>query len=232
MRPTPVVTVVRYLLLDRVTYLVLPWVWAAFGFVLDVVVLQLIPAGHGDGRWVGGLVAVPLVMLVVGAQSVARALPFALALGVSRRTYFLAATALALGLSMGFGLVVAIGRIVERTTGGWGIGMAYFRVPRLLDGPWYLSWLTATTVLVLMFVYGMWYGLVYRRAGLPGTTAFAAAQLGVLALAALATTWAHGWTGVGHYLGTLTATGLTGALAAVVAVLLTGGFATIRRVTI
>ncbi|MFJ8162501.1 hypothetical protein ACIRBY_16455 [Streptomyces sp. NPDC096136] len=232
MRSAPIVTVVRYLLLDRVTYLVLPWAWAAFGFVLDVVVLQLIPAGHGDDRWVGGLVAVPLVMLVVGAQSIARAMPFALTLGVSRRTYFLAATALALALSTGFGLVVAIGRTVEHATGGWGIGMAYFRVPHLLDGPWYLSWLTATTVLVLMFVYGMWYGLVYRRAGLPGTTAFAAAQLGVLALTALVATWAHGWTAIGHYLGTLTATGLTDALTVAVAVLLTGGFATIRRMTI
>ncbi|MGE7437591.1 MULTISPECIES: hypothetical protein [Kitasatospora] len=232
MRSTPIVTVVRYLLLDRVTYLVLPWAWAAFGFVLDVVILRLIPAGHSDHRWVGGLVAVPLVMLVVGAQSVARALPFALTLGVSRRTYFLGATALALALSVGFGLVVVIGQILERATGGWGINMAYFRVPHLLDGPWYLSWLTATTMFVLMFVYGMWYGLVYRRAGLPGTTAFGAAQLGALALATLVATWAHGWTGIGHYLGTVTATGLTGVLAVAVAVLLAGGFATIRRMTI
>ncbi|MFB7619904.1 hypothetical protein [Kitasatospora sp. NPDC056181] len=232
MRSTPIATVVRYLLLDRVTYLVLPWAWAALGFVLDVVILQLLPAGHSDHRWVGGLVAVPLVMLVVGAQSVARALPFALTLGVSRRTYFLGATALALALSVGFGLVVVIGRILERATGRWGINMAYFRVPHLLDGPWYLSWLTATTMFVLMFVYGMWYGLVYRRAGLPGTTAFGAAQLGALAVAALVATWAHGWTGIGHYLGTVTTTGLTGFLAVAVAVLLAGGFATIRRMTI
>ncbi|MER5639138.1 hypothetical protein ABT095_19500 [Kitasatospora sp. NPDC002227] len=232
MRPTPIATVVRYLLLDRVTCLVLPWAWAAFGFVLDVVVLRLVPAGHSDHRWVGGLVAVPLVMLVLGAQSVARALPFALTLGVSRRSYFLGATALALALSAGFGLVVVIGRILERATGGWGINMAYFRVPRLLDGPWYLSWLTATTVFVLMFVYGMWHGLVHRRAGVPGTMAFGAAQLGALALAALVVTWAHGWTAIGHYLGTVTITGLTGVLAAAVAVLLGGGFATIRRMTV
>ncbi|MFE9123170.1 hypothetical protein [Streptomyces sp. NPDC007172] len=232
MRPTAIVTVARYLLLDRFTYLVLPWAWAAFGFILDVVILRLTPVGHTDHRWVGGLAAVFLVVFAVGVQSVARALPFALTLGVSRRTYFLAATSLAFALAAGFGLLVAIGQILERATGGWGLNMAYFRIPYLLDGPWYLSWLTATTMFVLMFVYGMWYGLIYRRAGLPGTAVFGATQLGALALAAIIATWAHGWTGIGHYISTITATGVTGVLAAVVAVLLAGGFATIRRLAI
>ncbi|MEV5706659.1 hypothetical protein [Actinoallomurus sp. NPDC052274] len=232
MRHTPIVTVVRYLLLDRVTYLVLPWVWAAFGFLLDVVVLKLTPVGHTDHRWVGGLAAVFLVVFSAGVQSVARALPFALALGVSRRTYFLGVTALALALAVSFGLVVAAGQTLERATGGWGMDMGYFRVPYLLDGPWYLSWLTAATAFVLLFVYGMWYGLIYRRAGLPGTMIFGATQLGVLALAAIIATWAHGWADIGRFFTTITATGVTGVLAAAVAVMLAGGFATIRRLTI
>jgi hypothetical protein len=232
MRATPIVTVARYLLLDRVTYLVLPWAWAAFAFVLDVVILRLTPAGHTDHRWVGGLSAVFLVVFAVGLQSVARALPFALTLGVSRRSYFLGATALALGLAACFGLVVAVGQTLERATGGWGLHMAYFRIPYLLDGPWYQSWLTATTAFVLLFVYGMWYGLIYRRAGLIGTAFFGAAQFGVLAVAAIITTWAHGWGDLGRFLSTLTATGVTGVLAVAVAVLLAGGLATIRRLTV
>ncbi|WP_255952392.1 hypothetical protein [Streptomyces odontomachi] len=232
MRPAPIVTVARYLLLDRVTYLVLPWAWAAFGFVLDVVVLQLTPAGDTDKRWVGGLAAVFLVVLVLGVQSVARALPFALTLGISRRTYFLGASSLALALAASFGLVVAVGQSVERATGGWGMNMAYFRLPYLLDGTWYQSWLTATTTFLLLFVYGMWYGLIYRRAGLLGTAFFGAAQLGALALAAIVATWLHGWTDIGHYFTTVTAIGITGVLAAVVAVLLAGGLVTIRRLTV
>ncbi|MBD0742629.1 ABC transporter permease [Streptomyces sp. CBMA152] len=228
--PTPTLTVVRYLLLDRVTYLVLPWAWAAVSFVLDVVILRLIPAGHGDHRWVAGLIAVPLAMLGVGAQSASRALPFALALGVSRRSYFRAATTLALALATCFGLVIAIGRALEGATGGWGIAMDYFGVSHLLDGPWYLCWLTATLTLLLMFAYGMCYGLIHRRAGLPGITAFGAAQLGTLALAALVATWTHSWTDIGHHLGT--ATGLTSVLALACAVLLVSGFATIRKTSI
>ncbi|MFJ2634703.1 hypothetical protein ACIO6U_22570 [Streptomyces sp. NPDC087422] len=232
MRPTPVLSVVRYLLLDRFTYLVLPWEWAAFGFVLDVVILRLTPAAHADHRWVGGLAAAFLVMFAVGLQTVARALPFALTLGVSRRTYLRGVTALAGALAVAFGLVVAVGQVLERATGGWGMRMAYFRVPFLLDGAWYVSWLTAAVAFFLLFVYGMWYGLVFRRAGLPGATAFGGAQLGVLALVALIATWAHGWKGIGHFFAGLTALGVTGVLAAVVAVLLAGGFATVHRMTV
>lgn len=232
MRPTPLLTVARYLLLDRITYLVLPWAWAAFGFAVDVVVVRLTPAGHTDHRWVGGLAAAFVVMLAVGVQSVARALPFALSLGVSRRTYFLGVTSVALALATCFGFVVAVGQALERATGGWGIDMAYFRVPYLLDGPWYLSWLTATTTFVLLFVYGMWYGLVFRRAGLPGAMVFGAAQLGALALAAVIATWVHSWRGIGRFFTTLTATGLTGILAGTVALMLAGGFATIRRLAV
>lgn len=232
MRPTPIVTVVRYLLLDRVTFLVLPWVWAAGAFVVDMVILRLTPAGHADHRWVGGLASLFLVVFAVGAQSVARALPFALSLGVSRRTYFLGSTSLALAMALCFGAVVAVGQTLERATGGWGIDMAYFRVPYLLDGSWYLSWLTATTTFVLLFVYGMCYGLIYRRAGLPGTAIFGGTQLGVLALAAVIATWVHGWAEIGRFFATITAAGLTGVLAAVVAVLFAGGFATIRRLNV
>ncbi|WP_329456632.1 hypothetical protein [Streptomyces sp. NBC_01497] len=232
MRPTSIVTVVRYLLLDRVNYLVLPWAWAAFGFVLDVVVLELTPAGDASHRWVGGLAAVFIVVFSVGAQSVSRALPFALSLGVSRRTYFLGAGSLAVALAVCFGFVLAIGQIVERATGGWGMDMAYFRVPYLLDGPWYLSWLTGTITFVLMFVYGTWYGLVFRRAGLLGVTIFGGTQLGVLALVAVIATWMHGWTGIGRFFATITATGVTAVLAVAVVVMLAGGFATIRRLTV
>jgi hypothetical protein len=224
--------IVRYLLLDRVTYLVLPWAWAAFGFVVDVAIVQLTPAGHTSHRWVAGLVGVFIVVFALGVQAVARALPFGLALGVSRRTYFLGATSLAVALGACYGLVLAIGQAVERATGGWGMNMGYFRVPYILDGSWYLSWLTASVTFVLMFAYGMWYGLVFRRAGLVGTAVFGAAQICVLALAAIIATWVHGWTGLGHFFAAISATGVTAVLAIAAAALLAGGFATIRRLAV
>ncbi|MFI0940622.1 hypothetical protein [Streptomyces sp. NPDC021020] len=227
---TPVLTVVRYLLLDRVTYLVVPWMWAAFAFVLDAVILQLTPAGNSGHRWVGGLAAVFLVVFGIGVQTVARALPFGLALGVSRRTYFLGAALLAVALAVCFGAAVAIGRAAERATDGWGMNMAYFRVSGVLDGPWWQAWLNATAAFVVLFAYGMWYGLVFRRAGLVGTVSFAGAQGVLLTLAAAVITWTHGWTRFAHFF-TITAL-FPAVLATAAVILLAGGLATVRRLTV
>ncbi|MGH3200189.1 MAG: hypothetical protein ACREOE_11260 [Gemmatimonadales bacterium] len=65
-----------------------------------------------------------------------------------------------------------------------------------------------------------------------GTVIFGAAQLCVLALAAVITTWVHGWADIGHLFATITATGVTAILAIAAAVLLAGGFATIRHLTV
>lgn len=228
-RVPPILTVARYLLLDRVTYLALPWLWAAFGFGLDVVILQLVPDDHSAQRWVGGLLAAFAVVFVLGIQTVARALPFGLALGVSRRTYFLGASALAAGLAACFGTVVTIGQLVERGTGGWGIRMAYFRAPGVLDGAWWQTWLTASAAFVLVFAYGMWYGLVHRRAGLIGTVVFGAAQGVLLTLLAAVVTWTHNWLRLGHLLAT---SPIAAILAGLAALLLAGGLITVRRLQI
>jgi len=77
--------------------------------------------------------------------------------------------------------------------------MHFFRVPWIMDGPWYLTWLTSFVLLVLCFLYGMWYGLVFRRWALPGLTAFVAAQVLVALAAVVAVSLTHSWTAVGNF---------------------------------
>jgi hypothetical protein len=54
----------------------------------------------------------------------------------------------------------------------------------------------------------------------------------LLTLAAVIATWVHGWGRLGHFLATITATGVTAVLAVAAAALLAGGFATIRRLAV
>jgi hypothetical protein len=241
---TPI-KVVRYHLVNRVNYLVLPVAWLAFAFAVDLVIFALIPVNHQvltahglvqvhdtAGRNAWGLIAIGAVFVAVGVQSISRSLPFALALGVSRRSYYAGTALLAITLAVGYGLLLAVLQAIERGTGGWGESVHIFRVPYLLDGPWYLSWLTFSVALALLFGYGMWFGIVYRRWNLPGTLTLAATQVIVLLCAGLVITWSHAWTGTGHFFTTLSAAGLTGLLAALAAALLAGGYATIRRATV
>jgi hypothetical protein len=237
------VNVARYHLVNRLSYLVLPWTWLGFAFAVDLVIFALIPISHhsvvtahgivavrdASGRDAGGLGAIVAIFFAMGAQSVARSLPFALALGASRRSYYTGTALLAVALAVGYGLVLTVLQAIERATGGWGVATHIFRVPYILDGPWYLTWLTMSVVLALMFVYGMWFGMVYRRWSLPGLLAFIAAQVTVLLAAALLITWSHAWAGTGHFFTALSAVGLTGLLAVLAVGLLAGGYATIRR---
>jgi hypothetical protein len=229
---TTYLNVARFHLLQRLNYFVLLWAVPAFAFVVDVVILALTPAGHSSHRYVWGMISIVIILFVLGAQSVAQSLPFGLALGLSRRSYCLGTALLAVALGAVAGIVTTVGQAIERATGGWGLHMGYFRVPYLLDGPWYLTWLTSFVALTLLFVYGMWFGLVYRRWSLTGLVAFTAGQVTILLIGALAATWTQAWHDIGHFFTALSAGGLTGLLAALTVALLVGGFATIRRLAV
>jgi hypothetical protein len=224
--------VCRFHLLQRMNYFVLPFAGLAFGFVVDVVILKLTPAGHSPDRWVGGLAAVYILVFVLGVQSVARSFPYALSLGITRRAYYIGTASLAAAFGTAYGLLIALGQVIERASGGWGFRMAFFRVPYILDGSWYLTWLTAAVVLALLFIYGTWFGLAYRRWGLVGSIGLGAAQIALLAAGAALTTWAGAWASLGHFFTTLSAAGLSGLLVALTVTLGAGALTTIRRITV
>jgi len=225
------INVGRYHLVDRLTYVAMPWGIMAFSFLVNLAVAALAPSTP-EGMYTGGLASLYAFLVLCGAVSMTRELPFGLMLGVSRRGYYLGTALLIVVLGVVYGLALTVLHGVEGATDGWGLSLHFFRVPWLLDGPWYLTWLTSFVLLVLLFAYGMWYGLVYRRWSLPGLVGFIAAQVLVALGAVVAVTLTEQWHAVGQFFTTLTATTLTGVLAAVALAMGLGGFTTIRRVTV
>ena len=225
------VKVARFHLVDRTSYTALPWGVLAFDFL----VWLAIAAGAGRGSVQIPTAAVGVIFLffaIAGVLSIGRSLPFAFALGVSRRSYYAGTVLLAVGLAAVYGLALALLQVIEQATAGWGVGLHFFRVAYILPGPWYLTWLTSFVLLTLMFVYGIWFGLIYRRWNLLGLFAFIAALAIVLVAGVVTASHAHAWPAIGHFFTTLSAAGLTGLLAALAVVLLAGGYATMRRVTV
>ena len=225
------VNVGRYHLVDRFTWVVMPWGIMAFSFLVNIGVSLAAPDGS-RGIFTGGLASLYVFMLLCGALSMTRALPFGLMMGISRRTYYTGTALLVLTLSVVYGLGLTLLQLVERATNGWGLRLHYFRIPWILDGPWYETWLTSFVLLVAFILYGMWYGLVFRRWSLPGLVAFIATQVIVALLAVVAVSATHSWSGVGHFFTTVTALALTGVLAVVALAMGFGGLTTVRRVTI
>lgn len=225
------IKVARYQLTDRYVFLVSPWFVQSLVFLINVVIVAEYPGRHGQ-VYVGALSAIYVVLLVTGALSIARQLPFALALGVSRRSFYAGTALLALAVAAVYGLALTLLQLIERGTGGWGLKLHFFRVQYLLAGPWYLSWLTSFVGLALVLAWGMWFGIVYRRWNLIGLLSFLAVQLLAVAAVLLVIGGANAWHSASRFFTTLTIEGLTGLLAALTVALLAGGYATVRRLTV
>jgi hypothetical protein len=211
------IKVARYQLVQQpVLFVTLPLGILAFALALDAV--------RGDNIYRGGLVAIFLSFFVMGVQRIGRWLPFGLALGATRRSFYAGTALLGVSMSLVYGLVIAGLQAIERATGGWGLSITFFRVPQFLNGPWYVTWLTSFVGLSALFVYGMWYGIVNHRWGTLGLLAFLAAQTLVV--------MACFGAGLDRPLTSLSALDLTGAGAVLTVVCLAGGHATIRRVTV
>jgi hypothetical protein len=221
------VKVARFNLERRANYLVLPWILPlAFA-------LAAITAGRRHEA-AGYLLVFFIYFAVQGMQTIDRSLPFSLSLGVSRRSFYSGTALLGTALALVCGLVLTALQAIERATDGWGLSMHFFRVPYLLNGPWYATWLTSAVGLSALFIYGMWHGIVYHRWGMLGTLAFIAAQVLVVIAVARVVVFEH-WhvfSTAGRSSAGLTALGLTGVVAALTVLLLAGGHATIRRATV
>lgn len=222
------INVGRVHFIGGLNFIAYPWIILVLNFFVAIVVNQ----ATGGGLRSGELGAIDAAFLAMGVMAVVQWLPFLLTLGVSRRTYYLGVSVVALVVSVVDGLILAILQLVERGTGGWGGSLHFFRVPYLLSGPWYLTWLTSFVILAVCFVWGMWFGIVYKRWNLPGLLVFISAQTVAITAAIWIATSAHAWTSIGHFFTTLSVWGLTGLLAVLGAALFAGGLATIRRVTV
>jgi hypothetical protein len=223
------INVARFNLVRPANYFVLPAL-LPFSFAVAAVTAGRQP-GHDAAGYLSGFF---IYFFVQGIQTVTRSLPFGLMLGAGRRSFYSGTALLGMAVAVAAGLVLTVLQAIERATDGWGLSLRFFRVPYLLDGSWYTTWLTSAVILFALFVYGMWYGIVNSRWGSLGTMAFIAVQALVVAGVIVAGTFEHWhvWTvGAGSFAG-LSALGLTGVIAALAVLLLGGGHATARRVAV
>ena len=226
------ISVARYQLANRLGLVILPWAILALDFLIAVAIVGPLPNDPGQPRYSGALSAIYIVLLIVGATSISVQLPFALALGVSRRSFYAGTALVALAVAAVYGLVLTLLQLIERGTGGWGLKLHFFRVPYLLAGPWYLSWLTSFVGLALMLAWGMWFGIIFRRWNVIGLLIFIAVQALALTAVLLIIIGRNDWHAVARFFTTLTIEGLTGLLAALTVVLLAAGYATVRRLAV
>jgi hypothetical protein len=229
---TSLVKVARLHLVDRFSYTWLVWGVLTLTFVINLAIFAVLPLTQPGGNFTGALVTIYIFMIVIGLQAATRFLPFALTLGVSRRTYYLGTVLLVVALCALYAAILTALWALEGATNGWGLQMHFFRVPWILDGPWYQVLVTNGVLLALVFLFGLWAGLIYRRFGLIGTVVFSALWVIAGVGAVLLVTWRQWWPAVGSYLSELNILAASGMLALAAVAIAGGGYLTIRRITV
>lgn len=229
---TTLVNIGRYHLVDRFQYGILPASILALVFAANALVAGTLRSWEEGALFTGGLAALYVFLVVQGSMSMSRSLPFALALGLSRRNYYLGTLGLGVVIAVVYSLGVTALQVAEAATGGWWLRMHFFRIAWVLDGPWPLTWLTAFVFMALLFSYGMCWGLIYWRWNVLGAVCYLAAQLVVVVGFVVAVTWLEAWSVVGDFIAALSPLGVTGLAALLAVVFSAGGFATIRRLAV
>ena len=95
------VSVARYQLTNRLGFVILPWAILGLDFLIAMAIVGPLPSSPGQPRYAGALAAIYIVLLIVGATSISVQLPFALALGVSRRSFYAGTALVALAGAVG-----------------------------------------------------------------------------------------------------------------------------------
>lgn len=225
------IKVARFQLVNWILWVVAPWGFMAFAFAINLIASAA--ANHGGPNPTKSLAGFFAVYFVLGMLSISRSLPLALALGASRRSYYTGTALLAAALAVPYGGAITALQAIERATGGWGVHLLFFEVSYLFTGSWYLTWLTSFVALTLVFIYGLWFGIIFARWGRAGLLLFVGVQAAMLFAALSIAGSVRAWGSISNFFYTdLTAAGLTGVFAALAVVLFAGGYATIRRTAV
>ena len=200
-------------------------------FAINAVLWGTTPVSESDGAGTGGLAALYITVVVVYQQAVTQLLPFAMGMGLSRRSFYLG-TALAAALqAVGYGLVLTALGAVEDATGGFGLGLDFWRpAPVLVENP-LLQFVVYATPLLACAAVGMGLGIVYKRWGAPGMYALTIAGMLLVGGALALIGWLDAWQQVGSWFADQTQLGLAVALPLALTVAVGAlSFAGLRRV--
>ncbi|SDN15660.1 hypothetical protein SAMN05660642_04165 [Geodermatophilus siccatus] len=228
-----VLAAARLQLVHPMVSLGVPWAVGALSFAINWAVWRIIDIRslEGENGVTGGVSALYITVLVVFVQAVTQLMPFAMGISLSRRSYFLGTCLVAVGMALGFGVVLALLDVVESATGGWGVGLQFWTPPPLdVDG--FASQVAASGApLLALIAAGVGMGVVSKRWGPNGVWGLVIGSIAVLGGAAVLITWMDAWPDLGRWLAdqslmTLTV-GLPLALTALLGAL---AFAGIRRV--
>lgn len=225
--------VVRMHLVNRWTYLALPWIIMGVASAMTVAIWFILRSVGvtGPGAANGALFAILIYLMVAAIMSINLSFPFALGFSVTRREFYL-------GTSLTFTLISAANAValallagIEQATNGWGLNGILFTSPWNGGGNALEHWFGFFAMQLFFCFIGAAIATIYMRWRMNGMLVFwvggGLALVGAFALI----TYTNGWETIGSW---LTTTGLTGLFAwslVISALAACAGYGVLRKAT-
>jgi hypothetical protein len=221
----------RLHLIHPLVILGVPWMVVATSFAINLGVWGLTPVSGEPAAFTGGVSALYVTVLVVYVQAVTQMLPFAMNLGLSRRTFYLGTALVAVGQAIGYGIAITILDTIEGATDGWGVNLEFW-TPAGVDVTHPIAQSVVSGAPMLGFAaVGVGLGVVWKRWGPAGVWTVSIGSIAFLGGLVVLITWRQAWGALGTWLSdqsvTTLAVGLPVAFALVVVAL---SWAGLRRV--
>lgn len=216
----------------------IPWLILG-GALLIMIVIGLITSGAGADqtevmggmRYSWAVLSPQWYLIVVGVQAVSYTFPFALGFGATRRDYWIGTGIMFVLASILFAVAIATLLLIERATGGWGIGAGMFDALWYVGADWLTAFYTTFALQLLVLFIGAGVTTVFMRWRMKGMMIVLFGGVAVILAIIAVLTFSESWESLGQWLSSIGVVGvftlvLVKALAWAVA-----GFLVIRRAT-
>ncbi|MBX7265822.1 ABC transporter permease [Micromonospora sp. Llam7] len=176
-----------------------PWGILALSFFVNFGLFTAMNESDDFEPTTGGLMSIYVVMFIASISAITQEFPFAIGLGISRRSFYLGNVLQYVGQAISYAAVLYLLALVEETTDGWGIDLRFFGLPFLwVENP-VLRFLGFAIPFLLLGFLGFAIALVFKRWGVNGLlTVSTAALVGIGGLVVLAT-WRGWWPAIGGW---------------------------------
>jgi hypothetical protein len=179
--------------------LAVPWLVVLSSFAINEAIWGFGHLGSQPGGGTGGVLALYITVAIVFVQSVTQLFPFALGMGLSRRTFYAGTAVMVVAQAIGYAVVLVALTAIENTSGGWWVGLHFFAPLQLNEKSALTQFVVYGSVMLGMAFLGVAIGVISKRWGPTGLYALGVGVLLAFGGAAVVVTALGDWAPLGHW---------------------------------
>ncbi|MEW2473628.1 ABC transporter permease [Micromonospora gifhornensis] len=176
-----------------------PWAILLLSFAINLALFSAMNEKDDFEPTTGGLMSIYVVMFVASISAITMDFPFAIGLGVSRRSFYLGNVLHFVGQAIVYAAVLYLLAVIEEATDGWGVNLRFFGLPFLMVEHPVLRYLGFAIPFLLLGFVGIAIAVVFKRWGMNGMLTLSTVALVAVGGSAVLITWQGWWSAIGRW---------------------------------